>query len=183
MASSPSTSSSSPCFDPTKIRALLFDVFGTCVDWRTTVTTVLHAQARTTLSDPTASLATTVRLRATDLEWDDWARFAQEWRDEYKAFVQGAAKALEESERGKKVQQKEKENGSGSNSSVEQPRDEMLEEWEHHVQTWPVVKSIADLAFAAVVGSSGSVRPTLDPIRVPWSAVRAASRRSVVSTR
>ncbi|KAB2568911.1 HAD-superfamily hydrolase subfamily IA variant 2 [Lasiodiplodia theobromae] len=85
--------------DTTKIRALLFDVFGTCVDWRSTVTTALYDQARTTLNDPTASLATTVRLRATDLTWDDWARFAQEWRNEYKTFVRGAAKALEEAEK------------------------------------------------------------------------------------
>ncbi|KKY26557.1 putative haloacid type ii [Diplodia seriata] len=84
--------------DTSKIRALLFDVFGTCVDWRSTVTTALYDQARTTLSDPTASLATAVRLRATDLTWDDWARFAQEWRNEYKTFVRSAAKALEESE-------------------------------------------------------------------------------------
>lgn len=85
--------------DTTKIRALLFDVFGTCVDWRSTVTTALYDQARTTLNDPTASLATAVRLRATDLTWDDWARFAQEWRNEYKTFVRGAAKALEEAEK------------------------------------------------------------------------------------
>lgn len=79
--------------DPAKIRAVLFDVFGTCVDWRSTVTTALQAQARTTLNDPTASLATAVRLRATDLTPADWARFAQEWRDEYKKFTRGMAAA------------------------------------------------------------------------------------------
>lgn len=86
-------------FDPTEIRALFFDVFGTCVDWRSTVTTALNEQAHTTLNDPTASLATAVRLRATDLTLDDWGTFAQEWRNEYKTFVRGAAKALEESQR------------------------------------------------------------------------------------
>ncbi|KAL1646392.1 hypothetical protein SLS58_003352 [Diplodia intermedia] len=103
---------SSSSLDTSKIRALLFDVFGTCVDWRSTVTTALYDQARTTLSDPTASLATAVRLRATDLTWDDWARFAQEWRNEYKTFVRGAAKALEESEGEKSSRHTGEEDGA-----------------------------------------------------------------------
>ncbi|KAH7058744.1 HAD-like domain-containing protein [Macrophomina phaseolina] len=85
--------SSPPPFDPTKVRALLFDVFGTCVDWRSTVTTALYEQAHTTLNDPTASLATAVRLRASDLTADDWARFAQEWRNEYKTFSRSSGNA------------------------------------------------------------------------------------------
>ncbi|GME24278.1 HAD-superfamily hydrolase subfamily IA variant 2 [Neofusicoccum parvum] len=85
--------------NPARAHALLFDVFGTCVDWRSTVTTALHDQARTTLNDPTASLATAVRLRATDLTFDDWGRFAQEWRNEYMKFTRGLAKALQEAEK------------------------------------------------------------------------------------
>lgn len=69
-------------------KALLFDVFGTVVDWRTTITHTLQTHASTALSSPTASLSSTVRLRASDLTLTDWDSFAQQWRNSYLVFTQ-----------------------------------------------------------------------------------------------
>lgn len=68
-------------------KALFFDVFGTCVDWRSPVTRTLHQQAHEKLNSATASLATTVRLKATNITVEEWGTFAQQWRDSYKEFV------------------------------------------------------------------------------------------------
>jgi 2-haloacid dehalogenase len=76
---------------PTPPRALLFDVFGTCVDWRTTVTQALDAASHAALNSATASLASRVRLRASDMSPAHWGKFAQEWRDGYKAFTRRLA--------------------------------------------------------------------------------------------
>lgn len=76
--------------DPTP-RALFFDVFGTCVDWRTTVVRELHAQAHASLNAATASLASTIRLRASDMTAEHWGSFAQQWRDSYKQFTKQLA--------------------------------------------------------------------------------------------
>jgi 2-haloacid dehalogenase len=72
-------------------RALLFDVFGTCVDWRKTVVGALHAQAHASLNSATASLASSIRLRASDMTIEHWGLFAQQWRDEYKKFTRKLA--------------------------------------------------------------------------------------------
>jgi 2-haloacid dehalogenase len=72
-------------------RALLFDVFGTCVDWRTTVTEELDAASHAALNSATASLASRVRLRASDMTLVHWGMFAQEWRNSYKAFTRKLA--------------------------------------------------------------------------------------------
>ncbi|KAF1949328.1 haloacid dehalogenase [Byssothecium circinans] len=72
-------------------RALLFDVFGTCVDWRTTVTRALDAQAHSALNSATASLASKVRLRASDMTIAHWGDLAQQWRDSYKSFTRKLA--------------------------------------------------------------------------------------------
>lgn len=53
-------------------RALLFDVFGTVVDWRSSVTRALIAYSAAALSAPDASLPSTVRLRASTLTAEDW---------------------------------------------------------------------------------------------------------------
>ncbi|KAL8736904.1 MAG: hypothetical protein Q9181_002222 [Wetmoreana brouardii] len=71
------------CINPPK--ALLFDVFGTLVDWRTTVSETLSKQATLALnSSSSSSLPTSVRLFASTISWPD---FAQEWRDTYKEFT------------------------------------------------------------------------------------------------
>ncbi|KAF2787936.1 haloacid dehalogenase [Melanomma pulvis-pyrius CBS 109.77] len=72
-------------------RALFFDVFGTCVDWRTTVTHALYTQAHAALNSATASLATSVRMRASDMSLEDWGTLAQQWRNSYKAFTKSLA--------------------------------------------------------------------------------------------
>jgi 2-haloacid dehalogenase len=72
-------------------RALFFDVFGTCVDWRTTVVRELHAQSHASLNSATASLASTVRMRTSDMTIDHWGIFAQQWRDSYKHFTKQLA--------------------------------------------------------------------------------------------
>lgn len=72
-------------------RALFFDVFGTCVDWRTTVVSELEAQAHVALNSATASLASRVRLTASDMTTERWGKFAQQWRDGYKSFTQQLA--------------------------------------------------------------------------------------------
>lgn len=68
-------------------KALLFDVFGTCVDWRSTVTRELEAQSHAALDSATASLASRVRLRASDMTTHLWGDFAQQWRNSYKIFT------------------------------------------------------------------------------------------------
>lgn len=72
-------------------RALLFDVFGTCVDWRTTVTQALDAQSHAALNAATASLASRVRLKASDMTIAHWGEFAQQWRESYMHFTQKLA--------------------------------------------------------------------------------------------
>lgn len=66
-------------------KALTFDVFGTTVNWRETVTNTLRLSAGTKFSETGKPLSTEVG----ELNDQDWAQFAQEWRDTYKAFVKG----------------------------------------------------------------------------------------------
>ncbi|KAF1848365.1 haloacid dehalogenase [Cucurbitaria berberidis CBS 394.84] len=72
-------------------RALLFDVFGTCVNWRKSVVDALHAQSHASLNSATASLASSVRLRASDMSLEHWGLFAQQWRDGYRHFTRKLA--------------------------------------------------------------------------------------------
>ena len=51
----------------TQPKALFFDVFGTCVDWRKTVTETLYSAAKIALSSPTSSISSRIRITATDL--------------------------------------------------------------------------------------------------------------------
>ncbi|KAE9980242.1 hypothetical protein BLS_008957 [Venturia inaequalis] len=53
--------------------AFLFDVFGTCVDWRTTVTNELHRRGPSTMTVA------------------EWGKFSQEWRNSYKVFTKSRA--------------------------------------------------------------------------------------------
>ncbi|EUC41079.1 hypothetical protein COCMIDRAFT_40687 [Bipolaris oryzae ATCC 44560] len=70
-------------------RALFFDVFGTCVDWRSTVVGELEAQAHFALN--LATVSSQVRFTASDMTTQDWNKFAQQWRDGYKAFTRKLA--------------------------------------------------------------------------------------------
>jgi 2-haloacid dehalogenase len=72
-------------------RALLFDVFGTCVDWRSSVTNVLNDAAHKTLNSSTASIPTLVRMKASGMSKEDWGQFAQQWRNTYAHFTHSLA--------------------------------------------------------------------------------------------
>ncbi|KAF1830759.1 haloacid dehalogenase [Decorospora gaudefroyi] len=72
-------------------RALLFDVFGTCVNWRKTVVSTLHAQAHESLNAATKSLASRLRMRVSDMTMDHWGQFAQQWRECYKTSTRDHA--------------------------------------------------------------------------------------------
>ena len=60
--------------------ALLFDVFGTCVDWRKTVTSTLQHEYALVKSK-------TNTTGTPDMSDDDWGLFAQQWRNSYKQFI------------------------------------------------------------------------------------------------
>jgi 2-haloacid dehalogenase len=82
---------SSSSFDIVKTppKALFFDVFGTVVDWRKTVTSTIQnaAAAKISSSSRSADLPPEVRTQLAKLTDEDWAQFAQEWRTTYKIFV------------------------------------------------------------------------------------------------
>lgn len=48
-------------------KALFFDVFGTCVDWRTTVTDALESACNRALARASSSIAPQIRSRAEGL--------------------------------------------------------------------------------------------------------------------
>lgn len=73
-------------------KAFLFDVFGTCVDWRTSVTNALYEACDKKLSNPTTSVSPAVRQKASQLGRQGWGDFAQEWRQTYYDFTRGLAK-------------------------------------------------------------------------------------------
>ncbi|GAB7351593.1 hypothetical protein MBLNU459_g2215t1 [Dothideomycetes sp. NU459] len=73
-------------------RALLFDVFGTCVDWRTTVTDALVAESKSALTGGSGdSISSEVRSKASSMTAEDWGKFAQEWRNSYYKFTRAVA--------------------------------------------------------------------------------------------
>lgn len=95
--------------DHQRPKALFFDVFGTCVDWRKSVTDELWNAARAALNSPTSSIATRIRVTATDLvirllyyetsmtdliqqTYEQWGTIAQEWRNSYLVFTREIAK-------------------------------------------------------------------------------------------
>ncbi|KAK4033635.1 (S)-2-haloacid dehalogenase 4A [Parachaetomium inaequale] len=72
----------------TAIQALTFDLFGTAVDWRTSITTALTKAATTKLTSPSFALlppATQSRLQS--LTPKDWSLFASSWRAAYSTFT------------------------------------------------------------------------------------------------
>ncbi|KAF4511914.1 hypothetical protein G6O67_001113 [Ophiocordyceps sinensis] len=70
-----------------QVKALVFDVFGTVVDWRTSVVDELSLRAHRKLCAPSSlppDLASRLEAAAED---NTWHRFAQAWRDSYKVFT------------------------------------------------------------------------------------------------
>ncbi|KAL0942255.1 haloacid type ii [Colletotrichum truncatum] len=70
--------------DLSNLKTLTFDVFGTVVDWRSSVTDELRSRAAAKLASGKLSPDDKEKLTSTD-----WAEFAQEWRNSYKAFTLG----------------------------------------------------------------------------------------------
>lgn len=70
-------------------KALTFDVFGTVVDWRKTVTQTLisSAAAKVSSSSRSADIPAEVRRRLSDLTDDSWGEFAIQWRKSYYLFT------------------------------------------------------------------------------------------------
>ncbi|KAL2143076.1 hypothetical protein VTI28DRAFT_355 [Corynascus sepedonium] len=95
----------SPPLSTSTIRALAFDIFGTTVDWRTSVTAALTDAAKAKLASPSFSTlpsGTQARLRSLTLgdggqsktqeggtrtEDGGWPGFAQAWRNAYSTFT------------------------------------------------------------------------------------------------
>ncbi|KAI1332904.1 haloacid dehalogenase [Xylariaceae sp. FL0255] len=70
------------------IKALTFDVFGTVVDWRSTVTQELIKRARDKIVSPSiGTLSETAQARLRELSDSDWGKFAWEWRYSYYLFT------------------------------------------------------------------------------------------------
>lgn len=67
--------------------ALLFDTFGTVVEWRSCVTKALATAAQRALNDPSKDIPAEVRDRAAALDTPDWLAFAEEWRRSYSVFT------------------------------------------------------------------------------------------------
>ncbi|CAM1500738.1 Fc.00g099000.m01.CDS01 [Cosmosporella sp. VM-42] len=66
------------------VKALTFDVFGTVVNWRRSITEELILRAHRKLS---GDLPEQVKTRLQTLTEDDWGRFAQKWHDSYDVFT------------------------------------------------------------------------------------------------
>ncbi|EGR45547.1 uncharacterized protein TRIREDRAFT_51483, partial [Trichoderma reesei QM6a] len=89
----------------TTVKALLFDVFGTVVDWRSSVTDelslrIFRKQSSSSSSSPSSSssssLPPALKSRLESLTQSDWDRFVQEWRDSYIAFTRDFNAATDE---------------------------------------------------------------------------------------
>ncbi|KAK3370258.1 HAD-like domain-containing protein [Podospora didyma] len=74
-----------------QIKALTFDVFGTCVDWRTSVVSALEEAAARKTASPSfsSSVPQDVQVLVKSFTHDSWASFAQEWRSSYGRFTWG----------------------------------------------------------------------------------------------
>ncbi|EAW18396.1 haloacid dehalogenase, type II [Aspergillus fischeri NRRL 181] len=69
-------------------RVLFFDVFGTVVQWRTSVSKALYDAAQSALRDPEKNLSDAVRAKASSMTRSDWLDIAEDWRESYHHFTQ-----------------------------------------------------------------------------------------------
>ncbi|OAA64696.1 haloacid dehalogenase [Niveomyces insectorum RCEF 264] len=75
---------------PDHVKALTFDVFGTIVDWRSSVESVLRDTFRKKIASPQfSSLSADLQARVRAVADTDVAKFAQEWRNAYSSFTKG----------------------------------------------------------------------------------------------
>ncbi|KAG5927283.1 hypothetical protein E4U53_002900 [Claviceps sorghi] len=82
-----------PCRPLSAIKALAFDLFGTAIDWRTSVQEELILRAHRKQSSD--AVPDTLKQRLRNLTERDWSDFAQAWRDSYVEFVAGFAAEAE----------------------------------------------------------------------------------------
>lgn len=68
-------------------KALLFDVFGTVVDWETSITNTLAERSRKSLDNSTG-IPPDVQEKASKFSTSDWNSFAKKWRKGYSTFTQ-----------------------------------------------------------------------------------------------
>lgn len=68
------------------IKAITCDVFGTIVDWRSSVTEELYLRA---FRKQSSQISADLKSRLEALGEEDWGRFAQEWRSSYGIFTKG----------------------------------------------------------------------------------------------
>lgn len=68
-------------------KALLFDVFGTLVDWRTSITSALVYAAQAALATNSETIPAEAHQRASRLTEEDWGAFAQQWRNSYMNYT------------------------------------------------------------------------------------------------
>ncbi|KAF2228048.1 haloacid dehalogenase, type II [Elsinoe ampelina] len=71
------------------IKALTFDIFGTCVDWRTSVTTQLYNAAQKATSASTVAPETAEKAKS--MPRSAWEQITNEWRQTYYAFTRELA--------------------------------------------------------------------------------------------
>ncbi|WPH00568.1 Hypothetical protein R9X50_00339800 [Acrodontium crateriforme] len=70
-------------------KALFFDVFGTCVDWRKSVTDELWSSYQESIKN--TSLTASISANATGMTKEKWGEIAQEWRNSYLTFTRALA--------------------------------------------------------------------------------------------
>ena len=69
------------------VKALIFDVFGTVVNWRLSITKYLRDHA--TRKQSSTTTPSDLKTRLLSMTEEDWGNFAQEWRDSYGKFTKG----------------------------------------------------------------------------------------------
>lgn len=72
---------------PRPLRVLFFDVFGTVVEWRWSVTRQCIEAAKRALNDPENNLTPREREDASAMTPEDWQRLTEEWRASYYQFT------------------------------------------------------------------------------------------------
>lgn len=69
------------------VKALIFDIFGTVVNWRLSITT--HLLNHATSKQHSAATPSHLQTKLYGMTEKDWGDFAQEWRDSYGKFTKG----------------------------------------------------------------------------------------------
>ncbi|KAE8385847.1 hypothetical protein BDV23DRAFT_187838 [Aspergillus alliaceus] len=68
-------------------KVLFFDVFGTVVKWRSSVTRELQEAAERALYNPHKSIPGDGRAQVLQMTFTDWLSIAEDWRESYGQFT------------------------------------------------------------------------------------------------